>query len=234
MTEKTSNLPTLAELIKDTGMTVQQNKLNILLNQEPPQAWVKEHPNAKDANNKPIRYIPIERVEWLLFRIFIKWRKEVRQVQLIGNSVVVTVRLHYLNPTSGEWEWQDGVGAMPLQTAKGSGAIDFNALKSAAVQMAAPAAESFALKDAAEALGRLFGKDINRRDQLAYEGMNVDTFEKAQIIQLQKELSDKISQCQDTDLVNEVLDKTLEAEEKGINTLAFYQEMIAKFNGGRA
>jgi hypothetical protein len=32
--------------------------------------------------------------------------------------------------------------------------------------MAAPAAESYALKDAAEKLGRIFGKDINRKDTI--------------------------------------------------------------------
>ncbi len=60
----------------------------------------------------------------------------------------------------------DGIGASPIQTAKGSAATDFTQVNTSAVQMAAPAAESYALKDAAEKLGRIFGKDINRKDTI--------------------------------------------------------------------
>ena len=65
--------------------------------------------------------------------------------------------------------FQDGVGAAPLQTDKGAGAVDFNAIKSDAVMKAAPAAESYAVKDAAEKIGKLFGKDMNRADQILYD-----------------------------------------------------------------
>lgn len=34
---------------------------------------------------------------------------------------------------------------------------------------ALPTAESYAIKDAAEKLGKLFGKDLNRKDELAFE-----------------------------------------------------------------
>ena len=35
--------------------------------------------------------------------------------------------------------------------------------------MAAPAAESYAIKDAVEKLGKLFGKDLNRKDSMGYD-----------------------------------------------------------------
>jgi len=34
---------------------------------------------------------------------------------------------------------------------------------------AAPAAESYAVKDAAEKIGKIFGKDLNRADQIVYD-----------------------------------------------------------------
>jgi hypothetical protein len=34
---------------------------------------------------------------------------------------------------------------------------------------AAPAAESYAVKDAAEKIGKLFGKDMNRADKIMYD-----------------------------------------------------------------
>lgn len=167
---ETRNLPTIVELYSEVATREKDNAFNVLMNQPPKDSWVKEHPMTKT------KYLPIERVEYLLTRIFINWRVEVKETKLIGNSVVVTVRLHYKSVTSGEWEWQDGVGASPLQTDKGAGAVDFNALKSGAVMMAAPAAESFAVKDAAEKIGRLFGKDLNRKDTMAYDSL-IDAFE---------------------------------------------------------
>lgn len=161
-------LPNIDELRSDMGLSLKQNDLMVLLNQNPPESWVKNHHIAKtkDAKGKdvPSRYLPIERVEWLMSRIFIQWRTEIKSTQLIGNSVVVTVRVHYLDPVTGEWSWTDGVGACALQTDKGAGATDFNSLKSASVQMAAPSAKSYAFKDACEGLGKIFGSNLNRRD----------------------------------------------------------------------
>ena len=160
------DLPTLAELYSDVESTTKNTALAVILNAEPPAEWVKLHPMTKQ------RYIPIERVEYLLTRIFSRWRVEVKSSAILANSVQVIVRLHYIDPITGDWDWQDGIGASPLQTNQGAGAIDFNQIKSAAVQMAAPAAESYAVKDAAEKLGKLFGKDLNRKDLINYEPLN--------------------------------------------------------------
>lgn len=160
-------LPALSDLYKEDLLNIigKESALLILLNHNPPSKWVKEHPYAG------VPYIPIDKVEYLLTKIFRKWWVEIKNVQLIANSVAVTVRLFYTNPITGKTEWQDGIGAQPLQTDKGAGATDFNAVKSNAVQLALPSAESYAIKDAAEKLGKIFGKDINRKDTLAYEKM---------------------------------------------------------------
>ena len=92
--------------------------------------------------------------------------------------MVVTVRLYYQNPLSetGEMLWQDGIGAMSIQVDKGKGAMAWDYAKSDGVMKAAPAAESYAVKDAAEKIGKLFGKDMNRADQIAYDSL-ASTFE---------------------------------------------------------
>lgn len=159
-------LPTLQDLRSDIELKADQNALNVLLNAEPPKDWVKEHPVFKK-----VRYLPIERVEYLLTRIFLKWNVEIKSVQVIANSVVTTIRLYYQDPMSDQMLWQDGIGAAPLQTDKGAGAVDFNAIKSDAVMKAAPAAESYAIKDAAEKIGKLFGKDLNRADKIMYDSL---------------------------------------------------------------
>lgn len=138
---------------------VQRDQFLQVVNQKPSPNWVKDHPTAKG-----VKYIPIEIVELLLTRIFQEWRVEIRREGQLAQSLFVTVRLHYKDPIDGEWRWQDGTGAAPLQTDSGKTAADLGAIKSNAVAIGLPAAESFAVKDAAEKIGRLFGKDLNRKD----------------------------------------------------------------------
>lgn len=183
-----TKLPSLSEVYNDTDMTLLQkdSAIQVLLNQPPNPQWIKEHPmvtiKTKDERGQdkyiPLKYLPIERVEWLLTVIYLKWRVEIKTQQVMANSIVVSVRVHYFDHGSNEWSWTDGIGAQPLQVDKGSGAIDFNNMKSNAVQIAAPAAESYAVKDACEKLGRIFGKDLNRQTAIDYEPLR-DRYKKA-------------------------------------------------------
>lgn len=166
-------LPKVADLYKDEALmdAEKDGSLLLLVNCNPPSKWIQEHPITKTP------YIPIEKIEFLLTKIFGRWWVEIKDSKLIANSVAVTVRLFYVNPISGNTEWQDGIGAQPLQTDKGFGATDFNAIKSSAVSMALPSAESYAVKDAAEKIGKLFGKDISRKSSMDYEKMLIDNIQ---------------------------------------------------------
>lgn len=161
-------LPSLTDLVEGNELTLKENALMVLLNQPPPAKWVKTHPMTKGA------YLPIERVEYLLSRIFTRWWVEVRQTTCIANSIVCTVRLYVIDPIGGGEMWQEGVGAAPIQTDKGAGAMDWNHAKADGVMKAAPAAESYAIKDAAEKFGKLFGKDLNRKDEINYNDLIAD------------------------------------------------------------
>lgn len=180
--DNTFKLPTIAEIYaagENMPVLQQDSVIQVLLNQAPRPEWLKAHPIAKkevmvDGRKQqvPISYIPIERIEWLLTNVFVRWKVEIKNSKLIANSIVVEVRLHYYDHVMEEWHWQDGIGAQPLQTDKDSGAVDFNKIKSNAVQIAAPAAESYAVKDAAEKIGKLFGKDLNRAENnISYESL---------------------------------------------------------------
>ena len=159
----THKLPTLNELYEDKQAIIQQGKLNIILNQEPKADWIKAHPFVKN-----LKYLPVERVEYLLTAIFGKWRVEIKDVKIIANSIVTTIRLYVKDPITGEWDYQDGVGATPIQVERGQGATNFEKMNSSAIQIGAPASESYAMKDAAEKFGKIFGKDLNRKDSIAY------------------------------------------------------------------
>jgi hypothetical protein len=158
---------------------MKENALMVICNQEPPAQWLSYHPTvrikAKDKDGKeilvPMPYIPIERVEYLLTRIFGKWWIEIKDSKIMANSVVITVRLFVTNPITGEVQYNDGIGANPIQTNAGAGAMDWNAAKYNGVQLAAPAAETYAVKDAAEKFGKLFGKDITRKGGIEYNSL---------------------------------------------------------------
>lgn len=163
-------LPTLAELHHAPAEAFKSDKLSLLLNQPPHSSWIKRHPSidVKDNNNNwtKLQYLPIDKIEFLLTRIFQQWKVEVIDYKILFHSVGVHIRLHYRNPVTGEWLFQDGLGAVVMQNDKDAKASDMAAIKSNAVQIGLPAAESYAIKDAAEKIGTIFGKDLNRRDTI--------------------------------------------------------------------
>lgn len=179
-----NKIPTLKELIADTDMSLKENNLMVLCNQDPPQEWIAYHPTAKIKINgvdAPLPYLPIARVEYLLSRVFGGWQVEVKNVVFTINSVAVTIRLFVKNPITGEKEWQDGVGGSPI----GKNEIG--------VQLALPAAESFAIKCAAEKFGKLFGKDLTRKDAINYDSLLKIKTEYEEVRQLYDSKKDKVS-----------------------------------------
>jgi hypothetical protein len=172
----------IADLNKNIAEMKDRAGLNTILSTQPPKDWVKE--------NNGIKYIPIERIENLLRTLFGYFEIKVNGFSLVANSVCVHVTLKVRDPLiEGGFISQDGLGAMPLQTDKGASATDFSKIKNNAVQLALPAAESYAIKDAAEKLGELFGASIGRKDQLgfrsAYElpGAPVITFTQHELLE---------------------------------------------------
>ena len=135
-----------------------------LLNKAPKKEWVKQN---KLANNA--LYLPIDKTELLLDMIFQKWKVEILDVKLIVNSVVTTIRLHFLDPVTGQWEFHDGIGAKDLQMDAGAKPTEIDRMKSNAVTLAAPISKSEAIKDATHHLGKLFGRDLNRKDVVEYK-----------------------------------------------------------------
>lgn len=153
-----------------------QDKLREVLNKQPSQSWIKEHPFAKGVN-----YLPIDKVEAMLDAIFQEWRTEIKSISQLAQSICAVVRLHYKNPVTNEWTYHDGVGAVPLKTDKGHSAADLQYIKSDAVATGAPAAVSFAIKDAADHIGKLFGRDLNRKETIQIPSIYTLQVEKAEL-----------------------------------------------------
>lgn len=161
-------VPTLAELHQSPEIAYKNDALSAILHLPPHKDWVKARDDIKvkdDSGNKvSLQYIPIDKIEYLLTRLFQRWKVEVIDYKVLFHSVGVHVRLHYMNPITGEWLYQDGLGAVVMQNDKDAAASDMSKIKGNAVMLGLPSAESYAVKDAAEKIGPIFGKDLNRRD----------------------------------------------------------------------
>lgn len=173
--ENKLSVPKINDLYSDISIIKKQDELTVLLNQEPKKEWVKDHPFVKQEvviqgvkQKVPYKYLPIERVEYLLKNIFKRYRIEITNQGQSFNGVWVTVRVNYINPLNGEWDFHDGIGACQLQTAKGTSPADLANINNGALQMAFPIAKTIAIKDACDHLGRLFGSDLNRKDNISY------------------------------------------------------------------
>ena len=170
----------LANLYKDEvlELTYKNEQLNFILSQPPKKEWIAKHPfikvDRKDKNgNKikvPYEYLPIDKTEYLLRKIYKRFKVEIKNVMPLFNAVQVTVRVHYFHPIYNEWLFHDGCGAEELQTASRTGGVkpDFSNVNRGAVKMATPLAKSLAVKDACDHFGDLFGANLNRKDTLQF------------------------------------------------------------------
>ena len=170
MSDNKNTLPKLKDLVSDISNYEKSDKLNYLLNQEPPKDWIKEHPYIRGH-----KYIPIDKIEYLLRRIFKKYRIEILREGTSFNGVYVVVRVHYMNPTNSSWDYHDGIGSINLQLRKqtqyekdNNVKVEFNTvnINNGSLSMAYPLAKTLAIKDATDMFGKLFGSDLNRKDTL--------------------------------------------------------------------
>ena len=152
---------TFSELVKTDSVIKLANldEFNVLINQNPPAKWIKTNPYANNS-----KYLPIDKVEFLLRKIFKDVDIEVLREGVMFNAVTTTVRVHYTHPVTGVKGFKDGVGASQIQTKKGSSPADMANINNGAVEMALPKAKTAAIKDACDNLGRIFGSDLNRKD----------------------------------------------------------------------
>jgi len=159
-----SNLPKIKDLYSDITVAQKNDAFVTLMNQQPKKEWVKTHPFIKN-----YKYLPIERIEFLLKTIFKSYRIEVLREGSSFNGVYVVVRVHYLHPLTNTWEFHDGIGASQLQTKSGTSPSDLININNGALSMAFPMAKTIAIKDACDHFGNLFGADLNRKDVINYD-----------------------------------------------------------------
>ena len=208
----------------DSAVPLEQ--LNVILSTPPPAEWVKTHPYIKG-----YKYLPIDKVEYLLRRCFKQYRIEVLKTGMLMNAVEVTVRVHYLNPATGTMEYHDGVGAQELQTQSGTGSLkaDMSNVNKGAVMMALPIAKSIAIKDACDHFGDLFGANLNRKDAMQFTGdATLLSAESVNDAKEAKRISDYIAMCKSANELQAVFDKV---EHYGL--VAVYEAKLKEVENGK-
>ena len=165
---------TLEHLYSGVGFIKDIENLDEILNSEPKKEWLKEHPQIKG-----FMYLPIERVEFLLNRLFDNVKIEIRSVISSDTRAVVTVRVHY-----GKDMFHDGIGAAQIS-------------KTQPAEAAFPLAKSLAIKDAIEFKGKIFGKDLNRNRDVSIVTTPKSIDKDAE--KFLSEVSAKVSQSTDLD-----------------------------------
>jgi len=158
-----STFPKINDIYTDKISVQKTDAFVTLMNQPPLEKWIKKHPFISN-----YKYLPIERIEYLLKTIFKRYRIEILREGTSFNGVYVVVRVHYFNPLINDWDFHDGIGACQLQTAKGTSVTDMININNGALQMAFPIAKTVAIKDATDHFGKLFGSDLNRKEDISY------------------------------------------------------------------
>lgn len=161
---------TVAQLVEACQQnTSREEKLslyNAFISRKPHSKWYRQY-DALSKPNKPYLYIPIGIMEQLLTYIYGEWWVEVKEVSMMADAATVTVRLHYKDRfIDNQWKYVDGIGACGFQKDKSND--QFKDYKLVAAQMAVPSAKTFAIKDAAESLGNIFGANLNRKDVIDF------------------------------------------------------------------
>lgn len=170
-------IPTIESLISGN---IDLNDLQKLLESEPPKEWLQDLEVTQNKAKKIIKYLPIERVDYLLRSIYIDNWCEILSTGIYQTSCQVTLRLFVVNPIDEKIYHVDGVGG-----ASSIGGVD----------VALALAKANAKKNASKELGKIFGRDLSREteikttektDQTENENQEENHVKKGIVLQLQR------------------------------------------------
>lgn len=133
-------------------------KFAAALNREPAENELGRTPDGK-AKTLPISFVEMTLDEYF----FGLWETKGFQWTVIANEVVGSIELTITHPISGEKLTRSGAAAIQIMVNAGTNALDVNNKKSNALDMGFPKLKAECVKNAAQSLGKLFGRDLNRK-----------------------------------------------------------------------
>jgi len=125
-------------------------------------------PDPREFDNTPdgkARTLPISFVQMTLDELYLgQWDTTEPTYQQIFNEVVATVILTVVHPITGREQKRTGWASVIITQDKDAMVADFNMTKKKnALDLAFPKLGAEAFKSAAQSLGKIFGRDINRK-----------------------------------------------------------------------
>lgn len=135
----------------------------------------------KTDQKKGIVYITISEIEVLLDTIFFgQWQTEITQCLIVGNEIVMNIKLGIFHPITQQWIWRAGTASAMIRQVKDAKISDIDSKIKNAVEMDAPHAKASAIKNAAQSLGNMFGRNLRRKqeDQTNYNAIHTPRINK--------------------------------------------------------
>lgn len=150
---------------------VQIENFQKVLNSQPPNESIFKTPDGK-ADDLPISY-----VEMTLDELFFgQWSVKNFTSKVIANEVVGELELEVLHPVTNTWITRTGSAAIQIMVDKApqnltgqdrnSWALNPQNKKPNALDMAYPKLKAECVKNAAKSLGKIFGRDLNRKEKV--------------------------------------------------------------------
>lgn len=157
MTQLVETMSKNTLLSEDKIKSIEQ--FNQRLNENPPKDEVQT--NAMANNSK---YLPISFVQTKLDEIFLgMWSFKMDHVQVIANEIIGYGTLELFNPVTGMKISRSGSAAVMIQQTKDSALTDYNAKIKNTLVKDFPHLQAECIKSAAKTLGKIFGRDLNRK-----------------------------------------------------------------------
>jgi hypothetical protein len=154
-------------------MTIQLQEWKALLNRDPDPKEIEPTPDGR------AKTLPISFVEMTLDELFEDWGTKNFTTKVVGNEVVGELELWCINPITKRTITRVGAAAIIIQVDKapeGIQGVDRNrwALnpdnkKPNALDLGYPKLKAECVKNAAQSLGKIFGRDLNRKKSDTYK-----------------------------------------------------------------
>jgi hypothetical protein len=158
---------------QNTNTVVAQNVEEIRINLQNFLTKLNGNPSPESIDKTPdgkASTILISHIEMLLDEYFFGlWETENFKWSVVANEVVGSIDLCFYHPTAGIRMRRTGAAAIQIMVDKGANPLDVNAKKSNALDMGFPKLKAECIKNAANSLGKLFGRDLNRKKQDVYK-----------------------------------------------------------------
>lgn len=137
------------------------------LNAFPPKNSVKVNPMANNS-----KYLPIGYVESILDEYFSGiWSVENFKWEVVHNEIVGSIDLKVFHPVIKEWITRTGAASVMAQVKRGAEPTIENKIKNTLVKDF-PHLKAECVKNAAKTLGSIFGRNLNREDDMEYRGVS--------------------------------------------------------------